>query len=197
MRNAILSVMLVLVFGLPAYAQGVSGGVKGGVNFANLSFDPDEDEDLDSRIGLIAGGFVTMPIGSVFAIQPEVLYAQRGAKSEVEGGTGTLKLDYLEFPVLARIGSDAFNVFAGPSFNVKLNAEASFENDDDEEDSQDIDEEVKGSDVALVLGAAFGGRVFSIDVRATWGLTNINDDPDELAEVRNRSVAVMVGIRLK
>jgi hypothetical protein len=196
MRKAILSVMLVLVFGLPAYGQ-VSGGVKAGVNFANLSFDPEEEDELDSRTGFIGGGFVTLPVGSVFAIQPEVLFAQRGAKSDdFEDVSATLKIDYLEFPILARIGTDSFHVFGGPSFNIKMNAEISIEGDDTDIDTE-FDDAVKGSDVGLVVGVGFGGGGFSVDVRATWGLTDINDDPDETAEVRNRSLAVMLGIRLK
>jgi hypothetical protein len=196
MRKALLSLAIVLVFGLPAYAQ-VSGGVKAGVNFANLKFDPeDEGEELDSRMGFIGGGYVTLPVGSVFAIQPEALYAQRGAKDEFEDVTATLKIDYIEFPILARLGTDSFNVFVGPSFNVKMNAEASVEGDETDID-REFDDEVKGSDVGLVLGVGFGGASFGIDVRVTWGLTDINDDPTTTAEVRNRSLAVMGVIRLK
>lgn len=196
MRKSVLSVMLVLVAALPAYAQGVSGGVKAGVNFANLSVDPDPDEDLKARTGLIAGGFVTLPIGSVFAIQPEALFAQKGSKVEIDPVTTTLKLTYLEFPVLARIGTDSFHVFAGPSFNVKLNAEVTVEGDDTDI-TEEFDDDVKGSDVGLVVGVGFGGSVFSFDARVQWGLTDINDDPTTTAEVKNTSVAVMVGIRLR
>ena len=60
------SSLMVLAFfagGSRVTAQEVSGGVKVGVSFATLSDDSSQDVDLDSRTGLVAGGFMTWPIG--------------------------------------------------------------------------------------------------------------------------------------
>jgi Outer membrane protein beta-barrel domain len=198
MRKVVLSVALVLLSGLPAYAQGASGGVKVGINFANVEFDPDPPEDVDFKTltGFAAGGYVTLPLGPVFAIQPEALFIQKGTKLE-NGGDIKFKLTYLEIPVLARIGTDAFNVFGGPSFAFKLDSEVEIEGEDDDlEISQDFDENLKGNDFGIVAGVGFGSSRFNVDVRFTWGLTDINDDPDDVVEVRNRSIGVMFGIKI-
>ena len=82
-------------------AQGVSGGVKGGVSFSTLSADSSENVDLDSRTGIVAGAFVTWPIAEHVGLQLEGLYAQKGAAFDQSGVTGTTKLDYFEVPLLA------------------------------------------------------------------------------------------------
>ncbi len=68
----------VLLGGAPAAAQGVSWGVKGGVNFATLSVDEEPKPEFQYRIGLIAGGFFTWPMGSHLDVQPEAALQPAG-----------------------------------------------------------------------------------------------------------------------
>src|SRR5688572_15193119 len=72
------------------------GGIKGGVNIANQSVDP--DAELDSCTGLSAGGYVGIPVSQVFAVQPEGLFTMKGSSDD----SGSWKLNYIEVPVLAR-----------------------------------------------------------------------------------------------
>src|SRR5215210_1399455 len=85
-----------------ASAQGLRFGVKAGVTLAELHEDiSGETTPFDFRSGLVAGGFVSWPLGSRLELQPEVLFTQKGAKISQGGGTLTQKLDYLDVPVLA------------------------------------------------------------------------------------------------
>ena len=94
---------LILLCGSNVAAQEASWGVKGGVNFATLSSDQDPGPEFKYRIGLIAGGFFTWPLGSHLDVQPEVLFSQQGASLDSIGLEAvTIKTDYLVTPILVR-----------------------------------------------------------------------------------------------
>ncbi len=60
-----------------ARAQEITLGVKGGLNFANLSVDAPDDPDFgfDGQTDFLAGVFAQLGFGRTFAVQPEVLYS--------------------------------------------------------------------------------------------------------------------------
>jgi hypothetical protein len=91
-----------------AQAQGPSFGVKAGFNFADLSIKDSTDSlQPNNRTGLVAGVFFIIPGGPVFAFQPEVLVSMQGAKFSDLGDRGTVKIDYVQVPLLARIKPSA------------------------------------------------------------------------------------------
>jgi hypothetical protein len=129
-----------------------------------------------------------------FLIQPEVLYTQKGAKYDEGGAEATVKLDYVEVPVLfkGRFGSGGVkpSVFAGPAVGFKVSAKTEF--DGEEEDIEDV----KGTDFGIVFGAgldlAAGPGSFIIDARYTLGLTTLDDSPDP-GDVKNGVWSFSVG----
>lgn len=191
-------------------AQKLTGGLKIGVNSANLhGEDVEEFEDflnLKSKLGFCVGGFIAINLTEMFAIQPEVLFTQKGAKMKEEVFGETLKawvnLSYLEIPVLAKLtiptqSSVKPNLFAGPCFAIKMSGKvkAEYAGESDEEDIEDM----KGTDFGLVIGAgvdfglgAPGIGKFTVDVRYTLGLTTISDFEDE--DVKNGVISLMFGI---
>ncbi len=103
-RVAVLVCLLTLVWGSLASAQGLSFGARAGINIAEASFDSDADSpDTSARIGIVSGGFVTIPLVSWLELQPEALYSQKGAGFNEEGIDSSVRLDYVEFPILARV----------------------------------------------------------------------------------------------
>ena len=184
----------------PAAAQ-LTFGVKGGLNVAKLSFDPDEGFTPENRMGLVVGMLVTQPLRSRFGLQLEALYSQKGTKDEFsEDGFDfkqTFELDYFEIPVLANIAvtsSDTvrFSVNAGPTFGFLVNDKQVTEFEGEKEES-DI-EDVKSYDIGFALGGAVQTRQLIFDARYTWGLTNLNDDPDDPDQkVKNKAFTFTVG----
>ena len=80
MKTTLALAVALLVSAGTAHAQ-TSFGVKAGINLANLSIDDADDTfDPENRTGFVAGVFVTVRGGGVFAFQPEVLFSQQGAK---------------------------------------------------------------------------------------------------------------------
>jgi hypothetical protein len=66
-------------------------GVKAGVNVTTLSFD-DDGPETSARTGLVAGLFASVPVNSRLAIQPEFLYARKGARLR-NGAEAALTID--------------------------------------------------------------------------------------------------------
>jgi hypothetical protein len=197
----IASAATVIGVGAPAArAQEVTYGVKGGVHLATLQVDGgDEAGALDWRPGLVAGGFLAWPLAGRLEVQPELLFTQKGASAEEDGGTATQKLDYLDVPVLVscRLFGDAgrhLSGFVGPAFGFRLRARssASFGGDTLE---QDVSEQVKHTDFTVVGGLAYHrGRVV-VDGRYSWGISDIDQDAEDDLEMRTRGMTFLIGWR--
>lgn len=83
--------------------------------------------------GYCGGAVLHLPVGSVFSVQSEFLYSQKGARSQAfvvsnnVAATGDQRLAYAEVPILAKLRSHAgpFVEF-GPTLSYLLSASANF-----------------------------------------------------------------------
>lgn len=233
------------------YAQGLSVGMKAGLNLAtlygndvdvlsNVDILPDafsESIDKKMKTGTSFGVFVTYDINDIFTIQPEFLFTMKGMKTEAqyEGFLGetinvkeTIILNYLEFPILVKVsiltgGSVKPNILFGPALAIKSSARRKYEITGLSEEfkqiyedfgiytSEEVNIDVKSSDIGLVFGAGLDLRLGSgkaiIDARYTLGLINILteirmlrgdfflpnyiivEDPD----IKNSVISIMIG----
>jgi len=188
-----------------AAAQGVEVGVKGGFTFADIpnyaELIDDDGGNAEMRVGAVVGGHLGFALGRVIGLQTEVLYKQKGLKASAPEGIDesvTLKLDYIEVPVLLRfgpMGRNGLQFLVGPSFNFNTRARVVLEGMfDDEEDVKDGFEDFE---LGLVLGAGYYGSPLIIEGRYEEGLTGIADDPgfSEADTYRNRTFMVLMGFR--
>jgi Outer membrane protein beta-barrel domain len=200
--SSVLVLCLVLGSATAASAQGVVVGIKGGVNFASIQFNEEgENVNFDRRTGFVGGVFVVWPASERFGLQLEALYSQKGARIAGSDVEAELRLDYVDVPVLLRVSTArdrsgaAFHVFGGPSVGIRARAKATAALEG-ESGSGDISEDVERLDLGLVAGAGVEIGRFVIDVRHTWGLSNINKNPSEDdTTIKNRVFAAMVGLR--
>jgi len=184
-------VVLGAALALPAASAAQVIGVQGGVSASTFKTE-DSSVSLDSVIAPAGGVFLVFGSGSLTG-RVEAIFSIRGAKSEL----GDYKLTYLEFPVGAqfqflRRGNSDGHVFGGASFGLKLDATLTQADDVD----VSLDDEVEDLDVGIFVGAGMTFGRFVIDGRYTHGVRNVNVDADTPA-VKNRSFAVMVGLRLR
>ena len=105
-------------------------GIKGGLSASTLQFDNVDFTDRKERIGFHAGLFTQIPLGSAFAIQPEILYVNKGASSNYRflgsENRASFNLNYAEVPVLATIKlGNAAEIQAGPYVSYLLNTNVS------------------------------------------------------------------------
>ena len=128
-----LSFLLLVAAGASAGPIGIHPGFKVGMTVANLEGNISSASELESRSDITFGGTLRLDIGPYFSLQPELLYVPGGGKGSlvVDGGgtpttvDGTLKLDYLELPVLAKFrlpGSPSMmpNLYMGPTAAINL-----------------------------------------------------------------------------
>jgi Outer membrane protein beta-barrel domain len=190
--------VLVLLCGSQALAQQASFGVKGGVNLATLSSDEEPSPEFKYRVGIVAGGFFTWPIGARLDIQPEVLFSQQGTAFDEPGFDSiTIRLDSLVTPILVRykLGSSGKGlvVFGGPSLGFNLSAKA-VSKSSGRTTTDDIGDDVESFDYGVVFGAGWEAGRFIIDGRYTWGLSSISKDEDG-PKVTNRVIGILAGVR--
>jgi hypothetical protein len=114
----LLLTSVVLVLTSYTFAQGISGGVKAGLNLADQRYSSD-GSTADSKVkpGLHAGLFLIAMINEKFAVQPEVLFSMQGCKLDIDGFDGNYEtyFNYVAIPLLARYNiTDRISVHAGP-----------------------------------------------------------------------------------
>lgn len=200
-RVCILAIAFAVFVAMPAVsaAQGpVSIGVKAGVNVAKLKFDDsDENDDVKSRLAAVGGLYLSKPVNDNVSVRVEGLFSQKGAKAEGGSDDATIKLTYVDVPVLldfspSSSGTSRFHVFTGPQmgFNTKAQVKSGGV-------TVDFDEEVKSTDFSWVLGVGVSNGRFSADASYALGLSNIAEDSGSDGGVKNRVFSVKFGVKLK
>ena len=158
----------------PSFGQEMSGGGKLGLSIGHLSSN-DEFFESRSKGGFVAGGFVNVAITGFLSVEPQLLFIQKGAKIAEFGEEVTLELDYLEAPLLGVVtfpswGSVTPFVYGGPAFGLNVSAKAARVG---VEIDEDIDDDVRGSDVALTFGGGINVDGLTLEARYTAGLSSI------------------------
>ncbi len=178
-------------------AQGQGIGISAGANFANFV---DTDASVDSRTGVMAGLTygIAVPMSPV-TIQPGVFYAQKGATLSDGDIETTTKLDYIEIPVIAKFDFILDNpmltphVFFGPYAGFTLNAEQEV-SDGNTSGSVDIGDQVKDTDIGVVVGAGADINKFRIGIRYSVGLTDVAET--DIFNGKNGVLSLVAGINL-
>jgi hypothetical protein len=193
----------------PASAADWLLGFKAGLSSSDLG-GGDVEEEVGNRNAFAGGLFAQANASRNFGIRLEGLYHMKGAAEDVDdGGSLSLELDYVEFPILlmGRVPASeslAFNAFAGPVIALNTGANATI-SDGDITVSGDIGDGVADFEFALVFGLGAeiqaGSVVISLDGRYQLCLTTVDDGlgtdvfgETEDLDVMNRSWVVMAGV---
>jgi hypothetical protein len=165
--------------------KGPSFGLKSGVSFSNIIKTDDSNFETNYVTGFNAGAFVNIPVVDRLSFQPELLFSQKGYKSDRNGalGNGTLtqKTNWIEIPILAAIqAAPGFNIYLGPqvSFLTKTTNtyEGAFSTSQQTKYEDDADK-FKKSIVGGVLGAGFNlTNTLSLTVRYALDLQKNNEN---------------------
>jgi len=148
-------------------------GVEGGIDLAGFN-GKDAQDVFASRLGFVAGAFADLPLTSSLALQPEILYEQKGGKYN---GTA-YQLNYVEIPVLLDVtfGIPVFNpgILLGPSFDTNVAGVAN----------------INQTDIGLIIGAQATFSKFLVSGRYEIGLTNVTSTQN----VQNGTFTLLVGL---
>lgn len=170
-KNIIFTALALIVISL---SHGQSYGIKGGVNFANLS--GGDADGFDGVTGFHLGAIAEFRIFDNLAFQPELLYSVQGAKV----ADADYKLGYLTLPVMAKFYlNDKLSVHAGPQFSLLINEGDGFE----ETDTNKTDFGISGGLEYNLIGGLF------IQGRYNSGLSELSDD----ADIKNSVIQFSIG----
>jgi Outer membrane protein beta-barrel domain len=120
------TLVLAMTLASSSYGQRFLPGIKAGANFSRYTGNGTGNYQ---RLAGFHGGLVgNIPLSAtgVFALQPELLYSQKGAEVEQSGSRFTSRMHYLELPVLARINTAGFIIEAGPQLGYLLSHDNRF-----------------------------------------------------------------------
>ncbi len=200
MRLSTIALAALALTTTPLAAQNVFG-LHAGASIA--TFGGADAGSPGSRTGLNVGASLTMPVSSTLGFQIGASYAQKGATDSSGGIDATLALDYIEVPLLLRIGipstgSLSAHLLAGPavSFEAKCTAKGSSGGVNVSVDCGQLAAAIRTVDVGamggvgLDIGAA-GKTSVSIDVLYNFGLTSIVGNG---VDTKNRALTIQAGV---
>lgn len=190
MKKLFLAVVAMMV-SAATFAQNEAGQItiqpKVGVNIANIT----DAVGADPRIGLAAGAEFEYGLTDNIGLSAGVLYSMQGAKASEESVDYTLKLDYLNVPILANFyvaKGLALKLGVQPGFKLssKVKGEASGVTAELE-----VEDGVKSIDLSIPVGLSYQYQNIVFDARYNWGVTKIIDDADS----KNSVFQITVGYK--
>jgi hypothetical protein len=189
MKRVLSILCLLCVLGVSVYAQGISGGVKAGLNMANQVYSGNGYTSSPSfKAGIHAGAYLTLMFSEHLGLQPEVLFSGEGAKS----GSATMKLNYINVPILVRFNiNKLISLHAGPQIGLLASAKYDYGSN-----TTDYKDQYKSTNVGVAVGATVDLPMkLNFTLRFIKGLSDINDTGAG-AKVTNYGLQVSVGYRL-
>jgi hypothetical protein len=186
MKKINLLVLVILLGAGSAFAQGISIGIKGGPNFANLDVS-DFSGSLKNKTGIHGGAFVLFKMKKI-GLQPEILFSQQGSNIKFDATNTESSIDYINIPIILKLYTVlGLNLQVGPQFGFLSKAEF---------DGDNVKDSFKNSDTSLALGVGWDLPLrLSIDARYNLGLSDISDDPN-FDTIKNQVWQISVGFKL-
>ena len=177
MKKLFLAVVAMMV-SATTFAQNEVGQLtiqpKVGVNIANIT----DSDGADPRIGLAAGAEFEYGLTDNIGLSAGVLYSMQGFKTTEDGADCTLKLDYLNVPILANFYvAKGFAVKLGVQPGFKLSSKAKFKGSGGSKEVE-VEDGVKSVDLSIPVGLSYQYQNIVFDARYNWGVTKIVDDVD-------------------
>lgn len=169
---------------------GLAAGFHGGLSLANVS---QTNATYDGKAGVVFGAQLEWQLMDWLYLQPELAYASKGAKTQTV--VTTLKLDYLDIPILLKGKFDAGGwwpyILMGPHIGFALSRKV---------DSTDVSASYKSMDFGLHFGAGAAVPVASstsvfLEGRYVLGLANLNNTAtSSTISAKNKAIYVLAGM---
>ena len=163
----------------------IGGRVLATVTSLNYNKRPNGTVEATTVLGYGIGGFIGLNISKHFALQGEILYSSLAQKANYNGNQNTIKLRYINIPLLAVINSNVtkpvnLNVVFGPQIGIKTGSEITNDSSNNT-DTLVTTVAVKPMDLGICYGAGLDFRIskslsLGLGFRGLLGLVDISDD---------------------
>lgn len=180
-----------------AQSTGASFGVKAGLNLSNLKAKyGDNTESLDTKPGFHVGAYANVPLASSLSFNPELQFAQEGAKQEEDGYKSTSKLNYLNLPLLVQYNASGFFAETGPQVGLLLSAKNKTEYDGQEEET-DVKDDMNSTSFAWAIGLGYRMPAgLGIGARYNLGLSNLAKDAEDDYKIKSNVIQISLSYTL-
>jgi hypothetical protein len=195
-----------------AQSQKTRIGFTGGVSIANMHSKVDgESDNGKSRVGLLAGVLIDVPLNSQFSFQPGLQFVQKGTKDEQTYGGVTekvkLNINYVELPLnfLYNAKSNSGNFFIGAGPYIAMGISGKWKYDDGPDSySENVkfgssdEDDIKGMDIGanFTTGFCFPNGLF-IAANYNMGLSNLFPGGSSDDTLKNRYFGIRLGYFMK
>jgi hypothetical protein len=174
-----------------------------GVNIA--TFGGEDAGDVGSRTAFFLGGFAAFQLSQRFILEPSLLYTQKGGHVdfEDEDTEGTIKLSYIQIPLLGRLrfpsGGIAPNLVFGPALAFRTGCTASGSQGPVEIniDCDEADFQLASTDFSLIIGAGIEVNPFMFSVRYDYGISAVPGEGSDDVFNRVWSIVAQYGFRVR
>ena len=195
------SLFSVYVFGAD---PGITIGAKVGANLSNIYDSQTADFQADSKLGLAAGGFITIPIGDFLGVQPELLFSQRGLQGSgkilLSNYSFTRTTNHIDVPILLAIKPIPFlTLLVGPQYSYLISQSYKFNSGLINIDQQDDfkNENIRHNTFCVTGGFDVNLSHFVISARVGWDLMDNNGDgTSSTPRYKNTWTQATVGFKL-
>ena len=154
----------------------LSFGIKAGINYSNVYSESGDGYVADGKVGFAGGVFVSIPLNELIGVQPELLYSQKGFKTEGTFFDGQITSSYLDLPIHLQIKpTENISILAGPQFSYLLSTKYEL-NGFSAIDEEDLDDNNNKATVGISAGVDFEVQNFLISARGSWDLSKVNKD---------------------
>ena len=158
-------------------------GIKVGSNYSNVFDSKGEQFVADGKYGLAAGAFLSLPVGKLIGIQPEVIYSEKGFKATGaflgSSYSATRTTTYIDVPILLAIKPISYlTILAGPQYSFLIKQNNNFTGTLATVDQQKIfdNDNIRKNVLGLTGGVDINLSSFVIGARAGWDVQNNNGD---------------------
>lgn len=166
-------------------SESLQFGFKIGANLANVYDSDGEQFNADAKAGIAAGAFLSIPLGRIFGIQPEILLSQKGYQTS----GSIIGIDYrythtsnfIDVPLLVAFKPIPFiTILAGPQYSFLLSEKNEFTNtifsDPLVQEHNFNNDNVRKNTLGFVLGGDINIGNVVLSARAGWDILNNNGD---------------------
>ena len=177
-------------------------GLKAGVNYSNVYDEEGDNFVADGKAGIVAGAFLSIPIGKFIGFQPEVLYSEKGFKA-----TGSIlgvdydykrTLTYLDIPLQLQIKPiEQLTFLVGPQYSYLIKTKNEFNgNSNQTQEDQINSDNYKKNIFGFVVGADINLENLVIGARAGWDITKSDSDGNSTTpRYKNQVLQLTLGYR--
>ena len=171
-------------------------GIKAGINYSNVYSESGDGYVADGKVGFAGGVFVSIPLNELVGIQPELLYSQKGFKTQGTFFDGEITSSYLDLPILLQIKpTENISILAGPQFSYLLSTKYEL-NGFSAIDEEDLDDNNNRATLGISAGVDFTVQNFLISARGSWDLSKVNkDNSTSDINYKNQLFQVTLGYR--